>query len=147
MSVIQLAMYKGKGKIGNRLTRFWTRSKYSHCEIVINGFCYSSSFMDGGVRKKVIDLTDGKWDLFDIPWASERCILCFFNRSIGSGYDWAGLLGSQVFNRRCNNPNRYFCSEWAGDALGIPNPEAYSPQSLLNICLYLNERHQSPMRS
>lgn len=141
--VVQIAMYKGRGEFSNKLTRLWTRSKYSHCELVVNGICYSSSFMDGGVRCKNINLYDGKWDLYPIPWANEDYILSFFARTLCSEYDWMGILGSQVFNRHCNNPNRYFCSEWSGDALGIPNPESYSPQTLLTMCLYLNGIHNA----
>lgn len=32
--VAQLALYKGKGKIGNAFIRWWTGSQYSHCELV-----------------------------------------------------------------------------------------------------------------
>ena len=47
---VQLALYKGRGTLFNALIRWWTRSPYSHCELVINGTCYSSSIRDGGVR-------------------------------------------------------------------------------------------------
>ena len=108
MSNIQIAMYKGDGKIGNAVTRYWTRSQYSHCELVIDGVCRSSSFMDGGVRSKVIDLEDGKWELVGIPWGDEKNILQFFDFTKGSGYDWAGIFGSQLLNRRFQNPPQRF---------------------------------------
>lgn len=35
MGPIYLALYKGRGTLFNRLVRLWTRSKYSHCELVL----------------------------------------------------------------------------------------------------------------
>ena len=45
---VQLALYKARGNWINRFIRWWTSSQYSHCELVINGTCYSSSVRDGG---------------------------------------------------------------------------------------------------
>ena len=36
MGLIYLALYKGRGTLFNRLIRLWTRSKYSHCELVLS---------------------------------------------------------------------------------------------------------------
>jgi hypothetical protein len=47
---VQLALYKSHGNWVNRFIRWWTGSPYSHCELVINGTCYSSSVRDGGVN-------------------------------------------------------------------------------------------------
>lgn len=135
---MQLAMYKGKGKIGNAITRWWTGSTYSHCELVIGGVCYSASFMDGGVRAKQIDLGSGRWDVIDVPWADELRVADFFARTKGRPYDWHGIFGSQLFNRGSHDPNRWFCSEWCGEALGIPHPETRSPKTLLELILFLN---------
>lgn len=64
---MQLALYKGKGLIGNALVRRWTRSPYSHCELVIGDYCYSSSLMDKGVRRKQIILKPEHWMLVPLP--------------------------------------------------------------------------------
>ena len=53
---VQLALYKAPGEWTNALIRWWTRSQYSHCELVIDGTCYSSSERDRGVRSKVMAL-------------------------------------------------------------------------------------------
>lgn len=85
MYKVYLALYKGSGgSLYDRLTdwliRKITKGKYSHCEIAVKketNFtdrydceeyyeCYSSSVRDGGVRKKVIHLDDGKWDLIKL---------------------------------------------------------------------------------
>ena len=48
----KIAFYKAKGNIIDKSIRLWTRSKYSHCEIVIGENWYSSSPRDKGVRAK-----------------------------------------------------------------------------------------------
>ena len=81
MAKVYLAMYKHKRDwrkepvkaMADRITRFFTKGQYSHCEIAIeriefdNGHhyehatvydCYSSSVQDGGVRCKQIDVSD-----------------------------------------------------------------------------------------
>ena len=50
---MQIAFYKGpaKGltnKLGRLLVCLGTLSRYSHCELVIQGVCYSASARDGG---------------------------------------------------------------------------------------------------
>lgn len=135
--MIQLALYKGKGLIGNALVHWWTGSIYSHCELVINGICYSSSAMDGGVRAKEINLANGNWDLLDLPWADETQALTFFETTKDCKYDWYGLFGSQIINFRSNIKDSYFCNEWVCAALGIPQAEIYNPQTFGNLCKFL----------
>lgn len=137
---MKIALYKGKGKIGNAIIRWWTNSQYSHCELVIGEFCYTSSFMDGGVRSKQIDLTNGNWDLIDVPWGNEERALWFFKQTKGAKYDWLGIFGSQFFNLRFEDSKKYFCNEWVGAALDIPNPEIYDPENFGTLIKYLNTR-------
>lgn len=137
MANVTLALYKGPGIFpGSHLIRFWTKSRYSHCELVVGEQCFSSSLMDGGVRQKVIDLTSDKWDLIPLPWANAADVLLHFNRTKHQPYDWWGLIGSQIFNRRSEDAGAAFCSEWCAEALGLPDPETYSPQTLGRFCRY-----------
>ena len=58
---MKVALYKGPAKDWRHKVAHWavcvaTRSPYSHCELVIDGVCWSASARDGGVRGKVIDL-------------------------------------------------------------------------------------------
>lgn len=138
---MKLALYKGKGLIGNALVRWWKRSPYSHCELVIGGICYSSSVMDGGVRSKWIDLADGKWDVIDLPWADEDGALDYFERTNGEKYSWSSLIWSQFFGRETDEPKASFCSEWCAAALGLPTPVIYSPEALGKLCIYFGNRN------
>lgn len=138
-SMVSLALYRGRGLIGNAITRFWTRSVYSHCELIVGELWYSASFMDGGVRAKKIMQKSGHWDIIPIPWADEKAIISLFDRTVDGSYDWIGLFGSQLFNRRHHDQSRYFCSEWCAEALGIPTPEIHSPHSLGELCKWIND--------
>lgn len=67
---MKLALYKstrpGLPGLYNRLVRWWTDSEYSHCELVFSdGMCGSSSWLDGGVRLKRIELDPDHWDVID----------------------------------------------------------------------------------
>lgn len=137
---VQLALYKGKGQIGNAFIRWWTGSQYSHCELVVDGWCYSSSVMDKGVRRKLIDLQDGKWDLTPLPFADAEYIRDYFDKTDHHRYGWIGLIGSQLLNRNLTEDGAQFCSEWCANALGIPAASSYSPASLGRFCAWMTKR-------
>lgn len=134
---IRLLMYKGDGRIGNKLIRWWTGSQYSHCEIQIGQICYSSSIMDGGVRCKSINIDSEHWDAIDLPNHLSDAVLDLFKKTEGSGYSYLDLILDQVFNRSKNSSSRFFCSEWCAWALGLPNPTSYSPRTLADLVKYL----------
>jgi hypothetical protein len=107
----------------------WTRSRYSHCELFIDGICYSASDRDGGVRGKIIDLDSGKWDVYDIDGDAEYAKQWFLDRINKHRYDYAGVLRF-VFPWIKIDPNKWFCSEACAEALKLHRPETYSPEDL-----------------
>lgn len=130
---MRLALYKGRGTVGNALIRWWTRSPYSHCEIVIGEIAYSSSLRDGGVRAQRIEFAPEHWDFVDLPWADGTGVRRHYARTMDEPYGWLDVLWRQVFNRR-GNAWGWFCSEWCAAALGLPNPQLYSPATLGDYC-------------
>lgn len=134
---VQLALYKGRGTLFNALVRWWTRSPYSHCELVIGGACYSSSIRDGGVRGKVMALPADKWDVIDLPWADEYGAQRWFERHARDRYGFADLLLCQLLGMR-RDARGVFCSEACAAALGLPDPTRYSPASLRDLVRYVN---------
>ncbi len=132
-----LAVYKGPAddlshKIGHWGICLWTRSKYSHCEIVIDGYGYSASSRDGGVRKKLIDWDSGKWDMIPLPDLDTMYVLNFYNRTQNDDYDFRGLAWF-VLPFTKDHKTRWFCSEWCAAALGLPNANQYHIQKLVDI--------------
>ena len=139
MGLIYLALYKGRGTLFNRLVRLWTRSKYSHCELVLaDGRWLSASAMDGGVRAKHIELNLEHWDLIPLLWANHRQIARVFRANAGQGYDFFGLFGSQLLPVGLHSRRRWFCSEFCAAALGFPMPQRYSPAQLGEVVQHIN---------
>ena len=139
MNDVKLALYKGKGQIGNALIRWWTRSVYSHCD--------SSSVMDKGVRSRrvgdgedEISLGTANWDLIDLPDADAAAVLRYFELTDPDTYGWPSLIMSQIFNRNRQVEHAAFCSEWCAAALGLPNPASYSPHTIGGLCEWLGKR-------
>ena len=133
---MQIAFYKGPAtglvnKIGRLLVCLGTLSRYSHCELVVQGVCYSASARDGGVRGKVIDLGSGHWDVVDVP-GDEVAALAWFERHQGDHYDWMGVLRFALpFLRQ--RPGKWFCSEAVAEALGVADSAGVSPGDLWEV--------------
>ena len=52
---MRVAFYKGEGNFFDKLIRWWTKSSYSHCELIFSdGIFFSADPRDGGVRYKNI---------------------------------------------------------------------------------------------
>lgn len=150
--MIYLALYHGhRGGTGWRvwaarftdgLTRVLTRGRYSHCEIAIRlpetadgqeYECYSASLRDGGVRLKTMPLPGNKWDLIDLstdPLLAAR-LFTVWQLTRTKPYDLTGAFGV-VFKFR-ENPQRWFCSEWCAEVLGLPDSWRFSPNDLAAI--------------
>jgi len=130
---MQLAFYKGRGNFYDLLVRIATFSKYSHCELVIDGVCWGASPRDNGVRSSWIDLQDGKWDLVQLPACySKEKALQWFKQHEGLKYDLLGAIRSAVpFG--LNQKDKWFCSEACAAALDIANPHRYTPAGLFEL--------------
>ena len=134
---MQLALYKGPPTgIGRRTfheaVKLATKGPYSHCELVIDGVCFSSSQRDGGVRSKRVDLSTGRWDLVDIHDRDDDITRAWFTEHMGQKYDTLGLLGF-ILPGRFERQDRWFCSEACGQALGLSNAYKLSPNDLYRL--------------
>lgn len=111
----------------NRLVRWWTRSDFSHAELIFSdGMAASASYMDGGVRVKRIDFDPAHWDFVELPAHLEPAARAWFVEHAGQPYDLLGnlhfLLGPIADDR-----GKWFCSESIAAALGMPDPWRYDP--------------------
>jgi hypothetical protein len=86
--------------------------------------CISSSFMDGGVRGKVIDLTDPhKWRVYQ--WTGEhKDVMEWLRINYKAKYDTRGMLGIQ-WPDLGQSAGKKFCSEAVAEHLGLPDPHTY----------------------
>lgn len=147
MNKVYLACYHGQAdKLSHRIfdgiTRFFTRGKYSHCEIAIalpdgRYQCYSSSYRDGGVRTKSMHLDDKKWDLIALDGVSITQIQNAYKCTQGSDYDLLGALGCVAGLPQ--NADKFFCSEWCYNAIfGSNQGFRFSPNQLAEIVRHLS---------
>jgi hypothetical protein len=123
-----IALYKGPAtnwwyRLLDTLVKLWTRSKYSHIEVVINGICYSSSSRDDGVRGKVINIYSGRWDLY--PIHIEPTTWLWFKEHSGDDYDWLGVARF-VFPFIPHRSKKWFCFEAAAAALQREKPHKWA---------------------
>jgi hypothetical protein len=134
-----VAFYRGKGRLADRVVRIVTRSPFSHCELIRAEVrpergdtvtCISSSGRDGGVRIKDIALEDGKWDIYEVPWARETA-WARAEAELGRPYELWSMLFCQLLNLRRHSREKWFCSELVAHALGLSMPHALSPGDLL----------------
>ena len=127
---VYLAFYKPEVPLSwwHKMVQFFDKSKYTHVEIAIpNGDtydCYSSSHMDGGVRKKAITLKSGKWTLIELKNVNANSIRAKFKYEEGKKYDYLGLISTRL-NFLPSNQNKWFCSELCAGLLGLSRPHNY----------------------
>lgn len=131
---MQVAFYKGRKRLFNRLTSWWLRGPYSHVELVLGydeagqSICASSSMMDGGVRVKHMNLDPEHWDLLPVVGDQESA-WAWLKEHGGTGYDYLGLLGF-VARAIGHDQSRFVCSEAVAAMLGVPDPWRFDPCSL-----------------
>lgn len=114
---MKIAFYKGSGDYIDAMIRWWTKSPYSHSEIVFSdGMWFSASYRDDGVRFKKIEPKDGNWDYVTLD-ADESAVRSWCQRQHG-GYDFVAimLLVAKVPMIRPDR-KRWFCSEICTAAL------------------------------
>lgn len=129
-----LALYVGPAEglrptITHNVIKAVTKSKYSHCEIAINGIGYSSSERDGGVRAKEIDFNSGKWEIVDLPWVEPAKVLSLYEWTQDDGYDFWGLRLFLNIPDPTDAPDLWWCSEWCAAAIGLIDTRI-SPEQL-----------------
>lgn len=144
---VYLACYHGRAsrlshRVCDAITKFFTRGKYSHCEIAVhlhgNRYkCYSSSYRDGGVRSKIMELDSDKWDLIALDGVSPEQITRYYKQNFGADYDLLGALGCVAGLPQ--NQDKFFCSEWCYNAIfGSNQGFRFSPNQLAEIVHHLS---------
>lgn len=128
-----LAFYKGKGLIGDKLIRLWTRSKYSHVELVIDNVWMSSSMRDGGVRsRKGLVAKSDHWDYLEIDCDADFALKMFESKK-GHKYDYLGIALTQFMPLNIHDKIKEFCSEIVSLMLKVEDAHRYSPEDLYTL--------------
>lgn len=145
--MIEMAFYKGRARLFDRLIQWWTRGPYSHCEVATHhsasgaAWCISSSYLDGGVRGKWINLDRDHWDIVPVPTVDTAAAHEWLAQHAGLRYDLAGLLGF-LWRPQTGSRRRWFCSEACAAILGMKEPWRFDPNTLACVVLELSEQNQ-----
>jgi hypothetical protein len=120
---ISIAFFKGEKKIfHHRFVRWWTGSIYSHVELLldeetwvsISPFLYSKV---GARIKTHYDKSDWDFIHFSISDVQLHALKDFVSETTGDGYDWAGMLLSQIGPFIIRSRNKWYCSSWIAHSL------------------------------
>lgn len=153
--MIKIAFYKGRGetfkeKLVSGAIRLWTRSDYSHVEIIhqreeddhMTWTWFTSSPIDGGVViRNMPNYNPESWDIFHIHTNGCMGGFDYIQTQINKKYDWTGILLSHFFKLNRHDSKKWFCSEIVRKALTqckntvIPDDGMhykYNPQNLLD---------------
>jgi hypothetical protein len=135
---IKIAFYRGQGSWHNRLIRWWTKSPYSHAELILaDGVTWISisPFAEQKVVAKAKVLYDNKvWDFleFEVTEQQHADILKFYDHTAGQRYDWIGMLLSQFLPFRIKQHNRWYCSQWIAYALMLSDVVSWQKKAIFD---------------
>ena len=123
--IIKIAFYKGRGNWINKIVRWWTKSKYSHAELIMPDeltWVGISPFKGSVLRSKERKFySELEWDFIKLTVSEEQLSVIneFYNSTKGSSYDWIGMLLSQFLPFHIKQKEKWYCSEWIAYALRI----------------------------
>lgn len=144
--MIRVAFRYNDSRIFARLVKVLQGGDSAHCEASYEWSgtthqCVSSSFLDGGIRKKEIVMPPEKWRIYEVDSIDSARIEEVYKKYEGSGYDWFGLAGF-VFRRIKGFLNRVFCSEYAAEVIGLDEPWRFDLVLLESVCKVIGRRVQ-----
>jgi len=140
--MVRLAFYKGEGDIVDKAIRWWTKSEFSHVEMVFGDEWCSTSprTMKVGCRK--VAAKPENWTFVQVVCTPEQeeVLKNRFRSEYGKKYDWLGIVLTQIVPLSVDAPNRWFCSEICAQALidaGLLHTELdaneYDPGELYSV--------------
>lgn len=127
---LKIAFYKGDPGCLHKIIRWWTKSKYSHAELIMpdgKTWVSISPFLNSKVstRNREVLKHPDRWDYltFDLNWRKPvreyqvTQLNKFISETEGCKYDWFGMLLSQASPFLIKRRDRWYCSEWIAHAL------------------------------
>lgn len=132
MRCCTLAYFRGE-TIQHRLIRWFTGSAFSHVEFfdVNTCQCWSSSSKENGVRRKFIDVTNGKWTLVHYVFPFDVHPIEWFEAHEGAKYSWNSIL-NYIWYVFTELEAEYNCSVAMARALGF-HFDRITPRELLEF--------------
>ena len=129
-AVIKIAFFKGSRESRlHRFIRWWTKSKYSHAELIMpDGVTWVSisPFLSSRVAARIKTQPDpDAWDYLTFPlsWREPvrkyqlQQLYRFIEVTQDSKYDWIGMILSHLSSYVIKRKGKWYCSEWIAHAL------------------------------
>lgn len=143
--MIRIAFRYDDRRLLARLIAWWQRDDASHCELILGQIgslydCASSSWLDGGVRRKRMELPPEKWRVYELD-RDPMAATAWFDAHEHCGYDWLGVIGLAI-RPVPHERHRYICTEACAAAIGIEEPWRLSVADLENLCALIGRRIQ-----
>lgn len=121
---IKVAFYRGQGDIVNKIVRWWTKSPYSHAELIMpDGVTWIGISPKGSnLTSRIRETYDSaEWEFLELEVTAEQIAVIeeFFTATENCLYDWAGMILSQFLPFHIKRKGKWYCSEWIAYALRI----------------------------
>ena len=141
---VSVAFYKAsRGNWKDKVVAFWTGGDYSHTELVFHDpdtgelIMWSSSPIEGKVRKKKHTIDTLTWDYLHVEVPNPEAMMASLEEVRGERYDWLGVLGFAIPLK--DREGKWFCSELVSNALkvgGVAALYSYDPSDIGPNVLY-----------
>jgi hypothetical protein len=132
----------------SRLICWWRGGDSAHCEVAMpppgdlegeSLHCISASWLDKGVRGKVMPLPPEKWRIYTVT--AEVDPVRWLAEHDHEPYGWAGLLGF-VLPPLLRKPRGWICTRVAAHIMGLPMAHTHDLVALESICARYGTRLQ-----
>ena len=120
---IRIAFFKAGTTMFHKIVRYWTKSSYSHVEIVLpdnETWVSISPFIFKHVAARIMtNVGECDWDFIELSVTHEElsALKDFISETTGDGYDWVGMLLSQFLPVIIKSKGMWYCSSWVFFAL------------------------------
>ena len=130
MPEIKIAFYCGKGGWIHKVIRWWTKSPYSHAELILpdgKTWVSISPFLTSRVAPRIRHKLENPqdWHFLVFPLSEREPVrnyqldqlYKFIEHTQGSKYDWIGMIASQMTPFLIKRRDKWYCSEWIAHAM------------------------------
>lgn len=139
--MIRICFRYGDTRLFARLVCLLRGGDSAHCETAHRWAadvydCVSSSWMDGGVRGKLITMAHQKWRVYEVPGSPDDVRRWLVDHA-GEGYDWLSFFGYGVLRRLSGSSRRKTCAKVAADLMWLRDPHRWDLFDLESVCQHL----------
>lgn len=147
---MKIAFKKNPKTIVAKSICWWTDKPHFHCDILFSfGISFSAFAELNKTTFKTVYYNESDWDFIDIPitFDEENLIFEWCKTELNCGYDFSGIILTQILPLSFQSRTRWFCSELCLAALqhigwfSELKAYQYDPGELYTLIMnFLNER-------